>query len=153
MAVTAVSAAAGTWAIICDYDPTGRGWVSVHDTPVVAWGVDTAGATEAFPIIVGAEPANPPSTGDVVSPAWALFSSPTSTVFVPHEWRGSPVDFLVLLATNNDAQRSVYVTFADKQLQQAWEGFSGSYPGLVLSGVPTLTALPAKPHAERGKHK
>jgi hypothetical protein len=40
--------------VTCQYDPTGRPWVWLRDSPLLGWNVDPTGAAEPMPTIVGA---------------------------------------------------------------------------------------------------
>jgi hypothetical protein len=115
------------------YDPTGLRWVAMQTAPVVAWAFDennplTPGTT---PIgIANMQPA-PPNTGPILSPQWAVIY-PDATVFVDGEvWCGEFDDFLLWLATNNGANRTLSAQLAMPALVNIWNDFTRSYPEYV----------------------
>jgi hypothetical protein len=119
--------------ISVEYDSTGLGWCRIYDNQVLGWIVDETGAGEPQPQIIGQlPPMLAPDTAPVISPQWAVFTSPA--VMIPDLWRGSFSDFLDLLATNNGAWRPIGKRLGHSvTLFNEFDVWARRNPDLVLS--------------------
>jgi hypothetical protein len=132
----AVPPVTGSMLVNCYYDNTALEWIVLHDNAVLAWLVDQTGENP-LPVILGTLPPKAPDTAPVWSPQWMVREGgPTGLWFIPDVGRGTAAEMFTLLATNNDAKRSLYGNFSDPSLIVMWQEWSRANPSLALSERP-----------------
>jgi hypothetical protein len=120
------------------YDATGLQTIAIQSAPLVGWVFDVAN-----PLTPGTTPVGianmgpmPPATAPIVSPRWACAyiagGEKDAAVFTENEvWCGNFDDFLLWLATNNGASRTLSVQLATPRLKNVWNKFAQVYPQYV----------------------
>ena len=138
-AASAVVGDVGTTLLRLFYDATGRAMVDIRGGPVIAWIVDPARPNET-PTPVGLAPMapNPPNTGDIESPPWALaygaLLSHGGVAIVgtnDDSFIGTFEGFLTWLATNSGASRKLSAIVALPSLINIWSEWARANPDLV----------------------
>ena len=122
------------------YDVTGRASVEICGGPLVSWLVDPT-TPNAAPTPIGLAPPapNPPNTGQIDSPPWALaygalLSQHGAVAIVAtndDSFIGTFADFLTWLATNNGATRTLSARLGLPTLYNIWNVWARDNPTLV----------------------
>lgn len=107
-------------------------WCNMFDNEVVAWLIDTDGASAPQPQIIGALPPAV-DTAPILSPQWARLRG--SAILVPDLWRGDDfADFFDWLASNNGANRQLKGNFLDAGPLNAFNDWANDNPTMVWPG-------------------
>jgi hypothetical protein len=115
---------------VMTYDATGLASVHIDGWPLIAWNVDPANPFNPAPITLGNPLKPPPTTGAIISPAWAYGIS-EEAVFIPDIWRGTMTEFFMWLATNHGANRKVSAWLTFPALLNVWNRWARENPDLV----------------------
>jgi hypothetical protein len=118
--------------VACNYDPTGLVWCDMFDNHALAWAIDTTGASQPEPVVVGSLPPAPPDTSPVVSPTWV--ATVANGAIVADKWRGQLYDLFDWLASNNGATRKLRGNFGYVHTMNEWAYWAKDNPTKVWAG-------------------
>jgi hypothetical protein len=115
------------------YDASGLQTVALSLGPLVGWVFDPAKPLTpgTLPVGIGDMPAAPPDTTPIISPRWAVIYEPAIVYTEGEVWCGPFADFLLWIATNNGAQRTLSAAMGMPALTNIWNEFARAFSQYV----------------------